>query len=715
MRSPRAAVTAVCTQPSINASSVSSRCSAAVCSGVAFGSKTPWVSNCSIAAGSLSDIGLMPRAALLDAAHVDLHAAREGLDGVQQLTGQPRHMAEEPVMRGFAGGQERQDLAARLLQTLRQLLDRLGHAAPRRPCGPSGRPMSVEVSTSLDSVASAWPSCDPKAIPPICDIIDISGPAIALASSGNASAQTVEICSAIGSHSRFQVSSVLSTQSCGVHPTALVVPAGSAVTPSSQVSARCTASEIAADVAAGIGFDEADRVGREPSSQVVVDRPGCLPGAHRRTGAAEHLAELREELPEIADVELAAHAERVLAALAVAGLGVLAVLVAVRVVPGGKAERQVSHIVNGTHHCAAAGTSASRSGERATGPYCWRREQADSDAAWLRCCRSSRSAALLGVVTVPYVSLGPGPTFNTLGEVDGKEVVDIEGTQVFPASGHLNMTTVAQRDQLTLGQAVALWVSGREQLVPHDLVYPPDKSRDEVDKDNTAEFAASEDKAKYAALGYLKYAPALTVEVVNDGGPSHGKLAAGDAIDKVNGTPITGVDQFQDLLKKTKPGENIVVDLPAQGHAARGRRRSRSARTRTATTVTSGWLFVTRRGRLSRSPSTSPNVGGPSAGLMFALAVDRQAHHRGSDGLEVRRRHRHHRQPPARSARSAGITHKMLAAHEAGATVFLVPADNCAEARTGNEDGLELVRVDTLGQAVDALNLLSAGGEPPRC
>ena len=79
-------------------------------------------------------------------------------------------------------------------------------------------------------------------------------------------------------------------------------------------------------------------------------------------------------------------------------------------------------------------------------------------------------AMLLGMVTVPYASLGPGPTFNTLGEVDGKQVVDIEGTTVFPASGHLNMTTVAQRDQLTLGQAVALWMSGREQLVPHDDV-----------------------------------------------------------------------------------------------------------------------------------------------------------------------------------------------------------------------------------------------------
>ena len=76
---------------------------------------------------------------------------------------------------------------------------------------------------------------------------------------------------------------------------------------------------------------------------------------------------------------------------------------------------------------------------------------------------------LLAVVTVPFVSLGPGPTFDTLGEVDGKQVVAIEGTQTHPTTGHLNMTTVSQRDDLTLGEALMLWFSGQEQLVPRDL------------------------------------------------------------------------------------------------------------------------------------------------------------------------------------------------------------------------------------------------------
>lgn len=320
---------------------------------------------------------------------------------------------------------------------------------------------------------------------------------------------------------------------------------------------------------------------------------------------------------------------------------------------------------------------------------------------------------LLGVVTVPYVSLGPGPTFNTLGEVDGKEVVDINGTQVFPVTGHLNMTTVAQRDQLTLGQAVALWVSGREQLVPRDMVYPPDKSREEVEKNNTEEFETSEFKAEYAALGYLKYTPAVTVEVVNDDGPSHDKLQPGDAIDKVNGTPITGIDQFQDLLKKTKPGQNIVIDY---------RRKNAPPGT---TTITLGQNEDRDYGYLGVAVREAPwapfkitfnlaNVGGPSAGLMFALAVvDKLTTGDLTDAKFIAGTGTI--DSDGKIGAIGGITHKMLAAHEAGASVFLVPADNCAEARGGNDDGLELVKVETLGQAVDALNAFSAGGEPPRC
>jgi PDZ domain-containing protein len=320
---------------------------------------------------------------------------------------------------------------------------------------------------------------------------------------------------------------------------------------------------------------------------------------------------------------------------------------------------------------------------------------------------------LLSLVTVPYVSLGPGPTFDTLGEVDGKQVVDIEGGDVHPTSGHLNMTTVSQRDDLTLGQALTLWMSGREQLIPRDLVYPPDKSKDEIDQANNTDFKRSEDSAEYAALSYLKYPSAVTVETVNDPGPSVGKLQRGDAIDAVNGRPVANIEQFTSLLKATKPGDSIVLDY---------RRKNSPAG---VATVTLGSNADRDYGYLGVAVLDAPwapfsidfnlaNIGGPSAGLMFSLAVvDKLTTGDLNDGKFVAGTGTIDSDGKVGSI--GGITHKMLSAQEAGATVFLVPADNCDEAKTAGEDGLQLVKVDNLGQAVDALHALSAGGEPPRC
>ena len=320
---------------------------------------------------------------------------------------------------------------------------------------------------------------------------------------------------------------------------------------------------------------------------------------------------------------------------------------------------------------------------------------------------------LMAAVTVPFVSLGPGPTFNTLGDYDGKAVVDIEGIDTKATSGHLNMTTVSQRDDLTLAQALTLWLSGREQLVPRALVYPPDKSREEVNKDNDADFKQSEDSAEYAALGYLHYAKAVTVETVTDPGPSAGKLQAGDAIDGVNGIPVADVEKFTSLLKDTKAGDQIVIDYWRK-NAPVG-----------TTTITLGSNPDRPYGYLGVGVRDAPwapftidfnlaNIGGPSAGLMFSLAVvDKLTTGALNDAKFIAGTGTI--SGDGKVGAIGGITHKMLAAREAGATVFLVPADNCDEARSGAQDGMQLVKVDTLGGAVDALGVISAGGEPPRC
>jgi Lon-like protease len=320
---------------------------------------------------------------------------------------------------------------------------------------------------------------------------------------------------------------------------------------------------------------------------------------------------------------------------------------------------------------------------------------------------------LLAGVTVPYVSLGPGPTFDTLGEVDGKQVVDIKGTQTHPTTGHLDMTTVSQRDDLSLAEALTLWLSGQEQLMPRDLVYPPGQSREEVDKANDADFKESEHNAEFAALGYLKYPRAITVVVVSDPGPSVGKLQAGDSIQAVNGTAVTNVDQFTSLLKHTKPGQSITVEFrrknapPGVARITLGKHPDRDYGFVGVSVTDAPWAPFAVDFNLA-------NVGGPSAGLMFSLAVVDKLTTGNLAGAKfvagtgtI--------QADGSVGRIGGIVHKMAAARDAGATVFLVPAENCYEASSGKLSGLQLVKVENLGGAVNALHTVTSGGQPPSC
>src|SRR6201995_2467514 len=320
---------------------------------------------------------------------------------------------------------------------------------------------------------------------------------------------------------------------------------------------------------------------------------------------------------------------------------------------------------------------------------------------------------LLAAVTVPYVSLGPGPAFDTLGEVDGKPVVEIKGTATHPTTGQLDMTTVSQRDGLSLAEALTLWLSGQEQLMPRDLVYPPGQSREEVDKANDADFKESEHNAEFAALGYLKYPKAVTIVTVTDPGPSVSKLQAGDAVQAVDGTPVANIEQFTSFLKHTKPGQSIAVDFrrknapPGVAQITLGHHPKGDYGFAGVSVMDAPWAPFVVDFNLA-------NVGGPSAGLMFSLAVVDKLTTGNLAGTKfvagpgtIK--------PDGTVGRIGGIVHKMTAARDAGATVFLVPAENCYEATSDKLPGLQLVKVDNLGGAVNALHAVTSGGQPPSC
>ncbi|WP_053636250.1 S16 family serine protease [Streptomyces sp. XY152] len=113
------------------------------------------------------------------------------------------------------------------------------------------------------------------------------------------------------------------------------------------------------------------------------------------------------------------------------------------------------------------------------------------------------------------------------------------------------------------------------------------------------------------------------------------------------------------------------------------------------------------------------DVGGPSAGLLFSLGIVDKLNGDGSGGdLTGGRVVAGTGTIDAAGAVGAvgGVPLKTQAAKRDGATVFLVPKDECSDARAELPEGLRLIPVTTLGGAVDALVALEKGtGKVPSC
>lgn len=317
------------------------------------------------------------------------------------------------------------------------------------------------------------------------------------------------------------------------------------------------------------------------------------------------------------------------------------------------------------------------------------------------------------VVTVPFVALGPGPTFNTLGEVNGKQVVEVRDAPVDPTTGNLNMTTVSVRDQLNIFEAFGLWLDGQHGLVPRAEVYPPGVSRDEIDKSNQQEFKDSEDNAELAALHFLKQPTVVRLRAVSEDGPAKDVLHKGDELVSVDGKPITTSKDVVAAVSSAKPGTAIPVAFRRDGvsqtaEITLGARPDDAAK---------GYLGITP-GEYANSPIqvdfNLAEIGGPSAGLMFTLAlIDKLTPGELSGGKFVAGTGTI--DTDGKVGPIGGIQYKMIAAREAGAETFLVPAANCNEAAQRTPEGLRLVKVENLSGAVESLDAINSGKETQGC
>ncbi|WP_424211871.1 YlbL family protein [Streptomyces sp. BI20] len=333
---------------------------------------------------------------------------------------------------------------------------------------------------------------------------------------------------------------------------------------------------------------------------------------------------------------------------------------------------------------------------------------------------------------VPYSQMSPGPTFNTLGEAHGEPVLQISGHKTYPTTGHLNMTTVrvtgADYD-MSLPKALIGWLSGDSIVVPHENLYPGGKTDEQSEQENAEEFSQSQESAKVAALREvgITVPTRVVVAAVVKASPSEGLLHAGDVIKAVDGSPVNAPEDVSKLVTRHKAGEKVVFTIVPAKDAAAAEKAGKAPTVEQKITVTTakapddGHAIV---GIRAGTDHTFPfpvdikldEVGGPSAGLMFALGiVDKLTPTDLTGGRFIAGTGTI--DDAGKVGPIGGIQMKTIAAREAGAQYFLTPADNCAAASRDTPAGLTLVKIGTIKDATGALERIRSGKTDglPRC
>jgi PDZ domain-containing protein len=323
---------------------------------------------------------------------------------------------------------------------------------------------------------------------------------------------------------------------------------------------------------------------------------------------------------------------------------------------------------------------------------------------------ASALLAVLFVVAVtmpvPFITMSPGPTVDVLAENNGKEIVQVEGHKTYPTDGRLELTTIkltGPNQDVNIGEALAAWFDKSRAVYPREAFYRPNESEQDVQTESTVQMVGSQDTAVEVALTELGYHVDKVTEVlvVKPGSPADGKLKTRDQIVSVNGEPIRNANNVSKLVQGTPAGQAATFVVRRRGKEKTVSVVPKASKDgpKVGIVVGPGYNFP-----FDVSVNIDERIGGPSAGLIFSLAVyDTLTPGALTGGAAV-----------AGTGTIAengtvgpigGIQQKIIAAADSGAKLFLVPPRNCASAMAAGVDEKEmrLVKAPTMHSAVQSL------------
>ena len=289
-------------------------------------------------------------------------------------------------------------------------------------------------------------------------------------------------------------------------------------------------------------------------------------------------------------------------------------------------------------------------------------------------------------------------------------LVTVQGEHKQQGPGGIYFVDVFER-RASVFESLFPWIHSGSTLVPASLIVPPGVSDQAAQQADLRAMAISQKVAAAVALRRLGYKVVVRpsgVIVAELESTSHaaGKVQTGDLIVSVNGASTQTIAQLRTAMAKVRPG--AVVSLAI----VRGSQHvTESVKTMPDPTDKQRAIvgFAPEQAAQIKLPIKvridTGNVGGPSAGLAFALEVMEKLGHNVDHGYRVAATG----EIELNGAVTAigGVKQKTVGAHATGVDVFLVPVagDNARDAER-YAHGLKIIPVKSFAQALHALATL---------
>lgn len=306
---------------------------------------------------------------------------------------------------------------------------------------------------------------------------------------------------------------------------------------------------------------------------------------------------------------------------------------------------------------------------------------------------------------MPLLVMEPGPT------TDVSKLVQID-SPTFASKGSFLLTTalVSSTEGVTVPDALFALLDPDKDLIPRESIFPSNSSRVNTDRVHAAQMTESQEQAAVAALHELDMPSTpegAFVREVDADAPAAGVLRPGDVIVEVDGRPVAEPADLLEALGSRRPGDVVKVAVQRHGDVKELEVRTKHAKSRGGKPKARLGVLVIPKHKLPREISIDAGgIGGPSAGLVFALAIydaltpgDLTAGRKiAGTGTIANTKERFGRVMPV-----GAVAEKVTAAGRKGVDVFVVPRANWKEARSAAPQGLDIIPVSTLRQAIAAL------------